>query len=173
MKYQKKPEFVEAVQWDGWGATYQEIKKMNCGEVYRAGVWDNELIIYTLNQAIRAKAGDYIVKLPSGEIDCFSAAQFEAMYELLEPADCELTQENETIPVEPYWQERLYHDCREFNKLCEVRTGAWETMIKILKEAGVEGDEISECSQKIRARELEFRYKTLREILGKIEGVEL
>ena len=46
-------------------------------------------------------------------------------------------------------------------------------MIKILKEAGVEGDEISECSQKIRARELEFRYKTLREILGKIEGVEL
>lgn len=38
MKYKKKPEFVEAVQWDGRDETYQEIKKMNGGEVYRAGV---------------------------------------------------------------------------------------------------------------------------------------
>ena len=43
MKYRKKPVEVEAVQWDGRDETYQEIKKMNGGEVYRAGVWDNEL----------------------------------------------------------------------------------------------------------------------------------
>lgn len=33
MKYRKKPVEVEAVQWDGRDETYQEIKKMNCGEV--------------------------------------------------------------------------------------------------------------------------------------------
>ena len=169
MKYKKKPEFVEAVQWDGCGATYQEIKKMNCGEVYRAGVGDNELIIYTLNEAIRAKAGDYIVKLPSGEIDCFSAAQFEAMYELLEPVNCEPTQENETIPVEPCWQERMrfeYHDLKtRYEKLHRMVTKY---------EAGTL-DFTPNCSLDLLRQQKRHMGEYLHdlEIRAEIEGVEL
>lgn len=169
MKYKKKPEFVEAVQWDGWDATYQEIKKMNCGEVYRVGVWDNELIIYILNQVIRAKVGDYIVKLPSGEIDCFSAAQFEAMYELLEPADCELTQENEAIPVEPDWQERMqaeYHDLKtRYEKLHRMVTKY---------EAGTL-DFTPNCSLELLRQQKRHMGEYLHdlEIRAEIEGVEL
>lgn len=169
MKYKKKPEFVEAVQWDGWGATYQEIKKMNCGEVYRAGVWDNELIIYTLNQAIRAKAGDYIVKLPSGETDCFSAALFEAMYEPLESVNCEPTQENETIPVEPYWQERMrfeYHDLKtRYEKLHRMVTKY---------EAGTL-DFTPNCSLDLLRQQKRHMGEYLHdlEIRAEVEGIEL
>ena len=169
MKYRKKPVEVEAVQWDGRDETYQEIKKMNCGEVYRAGVWDNELGIHTMTQAIRAKTGDYIVRLPSRKIDCFSAAQFEAMYELLEPADCELTQENETIPVEPDWQERMqaeYHDLKtRYEKLHRMVTKY---------EAGTL-DFTPNCSLELLRQQKRHMGEYLHdlEIRAEVEGVEL
>ena len=170
-----EPEFLEdeeqeeAVQWDGRDETYQEIKKMNCGEVYRAGVWDNELGIHTMTQAIRAKTGDYIVRLPSRKIDCFSAAQFEAMYELLEPADCELTQENETIPVEPDWQERMqaeYHDLKtRYEKLHRMVTKY---------EAGTL-DFTPNCSLELLRQQKRHMGEYLHdlEIRAEVEGVEL
>ena len=169
MKYKKKPEFVEAVQWDGRDETYQEIKKMNCGEVYRAGVWDNELGIHTMAQAIRAKTGDYIVKRPSRKIDCFSAAHFEAMYELLEPADCELTQENEAIPVEPDWQERMqaeYHDLKtRYEKLHHMVTKY---------EAGTL-DFTPNCSLDLLRQQKRHMGEYLHdlEIRAEVEGIEL
>ena len=170
MKYQKKPEFVEAVQWDGWGETYQEIKNMDCGKVYRAGVWDNELVIYTINQAIRAKTGDYIVKLPSGEIDCFSAAQFEAMYEPLESVNCEPTQKNETIPVEPCPQE-----CEAFLVYPDIKA-LYEKLHRMITkyEAGTLGF-TPNCSLDLLRQQKRHMGEYLHdlEIIAEIEGIEL
>jgi hypothetical protein len=170
MKYKKKPEFVEAVQWDGRDETYQEIKKMNGGEVYRAGVWDNELGIAITTQAIRAKTGDYIVKFPSREeVYRFDAKKFEAMYEPLVPVNCEPTQESESIPVEPCWQERMqaeYHDLKtRYEKLHRMVTKY---------EAGTL-DFTPNCSIDLLRQQKRHMGEYLHdlEIRAEIEGVEL
>lgn len=170
MKYRKKPVEIEAVQWDGRDETYQEIKKMNCGEVYRAGVWDDELGIHTMTQAIRAKTGDYIVKLPSREeVYRFDAKKFKAMYEPLVPVNCEPTQESESIPVEPCWQERMqaeYHDLKtRYEKLHRMVTKY---------EAGTL-DFTPNCSLDLLRQQKRHMGEYLHdlEIRAEVEGVEL
>ena len=117
MKYQKKPEFVEAVQWTGEAGRYREIKNMcDCGVHW----WkDNSLGIYVGNYLTNVYPGDFVVKGTNGTINRYEKDAFEKMYEPLEPVNCdepiEDTPECEAISVEPSWQERMqgeYHDLK-------------------------------------------------------------
>ena len=117
MKYQKKPEFVEAVQWTEEEWRYREIKNMCDCEVY----WwkDKTLDIYAGNHLTHVHPGDFVVKNTDGTISRCEIDAFEKMYEPLELANCddpiEDTHGCETISVEPCWQERMrfeYHDLK-------------------------------------------------------------
>ena len=128
MKYQKKPEFVEAVQWTEEAGRYREIKNMcDCGVYW----WkDNSLGIYVGNYLTNVYPGDFVVKGTNGTINRYEKDAFEKMYEPLELVSCdepiEDTHECETISVKPCWQERMqgeYHDLKtRYEKLHRMVT---------------------------------------------------
>lgn len=161
MKYQKKPEFVEAVQWTGEAGCYREIKNMcDCGVHW----WkDNSLGIYVGNYLTNVYPGDFVVKGTNGTINRYEKDAFEKMYEPLEPVKCE------TISVKPCWQERMqgeYHDLKSrYEKLHRMVTKY---------EAGTL-DFTPNCSLDLLRQQKRHMGEYLHdlEIRAEVEGIEL
>lgn len=76
MKYRKKPVEIEAVQWTGYN--YEEIQELGERNMTRSG---NDLYIYTLEGAMRATIGDYIIKGVNGELYPCKPDIFNLTYE--------------------------------------------------------------------------------------------
>ena len=75
MKYRKKPVVVEAVQFTG---NFDEIEKFVGGDAeFRGGT----LVVATLEGAMRAWPGDFIIKGVQGEFYPCKPDIFEATYE--------------------------------------------------------------------------------------------
>ena len=104
MKYQKKPEFVEAIQWTAGLRSFMAIKDLcksascYCAAEYR----DDECLILTYRGGkTYAHPGDYIVKNSVGAVCCWSRDRFEKEYELSETEDAESSQGCEAIFAYP------------------------------------------------------------------------
>lgn len=87
-KYRKKPVEVEAVRFKGSSTQLHAIKKWMGGEDYiEPGIVTadmNNLIIDTLEGAMKAVPGDYIIKGVQGEFYPVKASIFEQTYEIVE-----------------------------------------------------------------------------------------
>lgn len=77
MRYRKKPVVVEAVQWIG---DIKPIHDFGAGYTLRG----TELFIETLEGAMRANPGDWIIKGVAGEFYPCRDAIFRLTYEILE-----------------------------------------------------------------------------------------
>lgn len=174
MKYQKKPEFVEAVQWTGEAGRYREIKNMCTSEDCAIYWWEDDTLgIYVGHRLTRVNPGKFVVKNTDGVISCCEIDAFEKMYEPLEPVNCdepiEDTHECETISVEPCWQERMqaeYHELKtRYEKLHRMITKY---------EAGTL-DFTPNCSLDLLRQQKRHMGEYLHdlEIRAEIEGVEL
>lgn len=84
MKYRKKPVVIEAMQFNGeWSGDATEILSW----MVSGGDWDkesSELKIHTLEGAITASKGDWIIKGVNGEFYPCKPDIFEKTYELAE-----------------------------------------------------------------------------------------
>jgi len=82
-KFRKKPVVIEAIRWTGnWDAIYNFVGN--------AAQWEREgeqrvLIIPTLEGAMRAQEGDWIIKGVKGEFYPCKPDIFAATYEAVEP----------------------------------------------------------------------------------------
>ena len=82
--YRKKPVVIEALQWTGQNLkeinefTYDSTRKMKFAESIVGGY---DLIIYTLEGAMTASLGDYIIKGINGEFYPCKPDIFEKTYE--------------------------------------------------------------------------------------------
>ena len=81
-KFRKKPIVIEAVQWDADEDTWQIISHWSDITSVRWDLNDNFLIIYTLEGAILANIGDWVIKGIRGELYPCKPDIFEATYEL-------------------------------------------------------------------------------------------
>lgn len=170
MKYQKKPEFVEAIRWTAELYNFLEIEKL-CNSAYYSAEWgDNDcLIIHIGCDKTYAHPGDYIVKNSVGAVCCWDGYRFEETYELSETEGVKNEQKSETIPVEPCWQERMqaeYHDLKtRYEKLHRMVTKY---------EAGTL-DFTPNCSLDLLRQQKRHMGEYLHdlEIRAEIEGVEL
>lgn len=88
MKYRKKPVVIEAVQWTG--ENIHEIMKLSPKQLeiaFNPKNYDsNELLIFTLEGAMTAIVGDWIIKGIKGEFYPCKPEIFEATYEAVEEA---------------------------------------------------------------------------------------
>ena len=173
MKYQKKPEFVEAIQWTAGLRNFMAIKDLcksaswYCAAEYR----DDECLILTYRGGVRACAhpGDYIVKNSVGAVCCWSRDRFEKEYELSETEDADGSQGCEAVAVEPCWQERMqaeYHDLKtRYEKLHRMVTKY---------EAGTL-DFTPDCSLDLLRQQKRHMGEYLHdlEIRAEVEGIEL
>mgnify|MGYP000038886736 CR=1 FL=1 len=170
MRYQKKPEFIEAVQWTAEPHNFWEIQKL-CSSSNYAAEWrdDDCLIIHIGCDKAYVLLGDYIVKNSVGAVCCWDKNRFEEKYELSETEDVEAPQECEAVAVEPCWQERMqaeYHDLKtRYEKLHRMVTKY---------EAGTL-DFTPNCSIDMLRQQKRHMGEYLHdlEIRAEIEGVEL
>ena len=81
-KYRKKPVVIEAIQWTGDNLN-EIIKFMKFSNRTRT-VYRDKIIIYTLEGAMTASIGDYIIKGVSGEFYPCKPDIFEKTYEKVE-----------------------------------------------------------------------------------------
>jgi hypothetical protein len=77
-RYRKKPVVIEALCFDG---NFQEIEEFCGGD---AEFRDGELVVATLEGALRASPGDWIIKGVKGEFYPCKPEVFEATYEQAE-----------------------------------------------------------------------------------------
>jgi hypothetical protein len=92
MKYRKKPVVIEAVQWDGTGVGLREIEAFMGADAFGSlgvsrygrtgGLFF--LVITTLEGAMRANPGDWIIRGIKGEYYPCKPDIFEATYEPVE-----------------------------------------------------------------------------------------
>ena len=170
MRYQKKPEFIEAVQWTAEPHIFWEIQKL-CSSSNYAAEWrdDDCLIIHIGCDKAYVLLGDYIVKNSVGAVCCWDKNRFEEKYELSETEDVEPPQECEDVAVEPCWKERIqaeYHDLKtRYEKLHRMVTKY---------EAGTL-DFTPNCSLELLRQQKRHMGEYLHdlEIRAEIEGVEL
>lgn len=83
MKYKKKPVVIEAVQYDGTDASYEEGLRFTGGDL----LWHKELkcpTIETLEGIMMVSIGDYIIKGIQGEFYPCKPDIFEATYDVYE-----------------------------------------------------------------------------------------
>jgi hypothetical protein len=92
MKYQKKPVVIEAVRFKGnekgnvaFSSWPSWIKKAFYKKTLSPSVKDNMLCIETLEGAMRASKGDYIIKGVHGELYSCKPDIFEETYEPIQP----------------------------------------------------------------------------------------
>lgn len=78
-QYRKKPVVIEAVQYVG--PNFEEMEKFVGGD---AEFRDGQLIIATLEGAMKASIGDFIIKGVKGEFYPCKPDIFAATYELVE-----------------------------------------------------------------------------------------
>lgn len=170
MRYQKKTEFVEAIQWTAELHNFWEIQEL-CDSAHYPAEWrtDDCLIIHIGCDKTYAHPGDYIVKNSVGAICCWGGYRFESTYELYETENAENTQECEAIAVEPCWQERMqaeYHDLKtRYEKLHRMVTKY---------EAGTL-DFTPNCSLELLRQQKRHMGEYLHdlEIRAEIEGIKL
>ena len=82
MKFRKKPVVIDAVQWKGNNST-EVIALGGIKECEQSFVGD-DLIIYTLEGAMKANKNDWIIKGVKGELYPCKPDIFEATYEPVE-----------------------------------------------------------------------------------------
>lgn len=68
MFYRKKPVIIQAVQYDGSGLSLDKIRAMAGAEVVIDVTISNTLLIPTLEGAMEATKGDFIIKGIKGEV---------------------------------------------------------------------------------------------------------
>jgi hypothetical protein len=80
-KYRKKPVAIEAVQWVG-----DNLKDLRCMDGFNAvhTCFLGDLIIKTLEGAVTASVGDYIIRGVNGEFYPCKPDVFEKTYEIVE-----------------------------------------------------------------------------------------
>ena len=119
MKYQKKPEFVEAIQWTAGLRSFMAIKDLcKSASCYCAAEYQGDeclILTYRGGGSTYAHPGDYIVKNSVGAVCCWSRDRFEKEYELSETEDADGSQGCEAVAVEPCWQERMQDEVRGRN----------------------------------------------------------
>ncbi len=81
-QYRKKPVVIEAVQYDG--DNLNEIYKFTNYQVRIGNRIDSPLFVLTLEGAMEAKQGDFIIKGVNGEFYPCKPDIFEKTYELVE-----------------------------------------------------------------------------------------
>ena len=79
-KFRKKPVVIEAVQYLGNEATYNEIISMGCPRVER----ENDWAIPTLEGEMTVSVGDYVIKGVKGEFYPCKPDIFAATYDAAE-----------------------------------------------------------------------------------------
>lgn len=77
-RYRKKPVVIEAVQWTGENAG--ELLRFCPGAVHHCP--DPCFMIHTLEGAMKAEKGDWIIKVGTGEFFPCQPDIFEALYDL-------------------------------------------------------------------------------------------
>lgn len=87
-RYRKKPVMVEAVQWTGTYASYEEVANFALrGDPIRTiGRYADKLEIPTLEGVMTASNGDYIIMGVRGEVYPCKPDIFEATYEPVDEA---------------------------------------------------------------------------------------
>lgn len=80
-QFRKKPIVIEAIQWDG--KNFPEILKWSDGQVQQAvhPPHYSDLLVHTLEGAMTAGLGDYIIKGIKGEFYPCKPGVFDASYE--------------------------------------------------------------------------------------------
>ncbi len=81
-KFRKKPIVIEAIQYDGTNEKAHEIYKLSTRNV--SFIPGKELTIRTLEGAMTANVGDWIIKGVAGEVYPCKPDIFEATYEPVE-----------------------------------------------------------------------------------------
>ena len=84
MKVRKKPVEVEAIKWDGTNITELRNNFPNFNEHSGLVGKAPDLFIYTLEGAMRASVGDYIIRGVDGEFYPCKPDIFEKTYEIIE-----------------------------------------------------------------------------------------
>lgn len=171
MKYQKKPEFVEAIQWTTGFRIFKKIKDLCQSSCCVVEYRDDDCLTLTHpdGDVIYVYPGDYIIKNSFGAIICWGRDHFEKTYELPETEDVDAPKECEAIPVEPSWQERMqgeYHDLKtRYEKLHRMVTKY---------EAGTL-DFTPNCSLDLLRQQKRHMGEYLHdlEIRAEVEGIEL
>lgn len=86
MKYRKKPVVVEAVRWTGDDAEFCAIIDLASDGECTISMTDGELYIDTLEGAMRADYGDWVIRGVKGEIYPCKHAIFKETYEAVDDA---------------------------------------------------------------------------------------
>lgn len=81
MKYRKKPVTIEAIQWTGKNKEEIEVFVANDRNV---DVYNNSIIIHTLEGDMNASVGDYIIRGVKGEYYPCKPDIFMDTYDLVE-----------------------------------------------------------------------------------------
>mgnify|MGYP001337621119 CR=1 FL=1 len=82
-RYKKKPVVIEAVQWTGTYASYEEVARfaLDSDSARTIGRYDDKLEIPTLEGVMTASNGDYIIRGVKGELYPCKPDIFEQTYE--------------------------------------------------------------------------------------------
>ena len=78
MKYRKKPVVVDAIQWDGTEECFKKLNTFMAGRCMRS---TNDIVIDTLEGAMKARVHDWIIKGVQGEFYPCKPEIFEETYE--------------------------------------------------------------------------------------------
>lgn len=81
MKYRKKPVEIEAIQWEGSIESEDEIMEFMGVNELEVNDMETSITIYTLEGAMKAQVGDYIIKGVKGEFYPCKPDIFEMTYE--------------------------------------------------------------------------------------------
>lgn len=85
MKYRKKPVVIEAFQWNGGGAAdWPDWFRNSTHNAVGANPNPPTLVIYTLEGAMRADPGDWIIRGVQGELYPCKPNIFAETYEAVE-----------------------------------------------------------------------------------------
>ncbi len=83
VKFRKKPVVIEAVQWDGTNEGYDRVCAFAKG-VYLEPAGFGRIVIPTLEGAMYASPGDWVIRGVKGELYPCKPDIFEATYEAVE-----------------------------------------------------------------------------------------
>lgn len=88
MRFRKKPELVDAVQWTGQNMA--DITDLdNLGPSSSGYAWEHEtgqLIVANGETEIVADSGDWIIRYPDGTLEVCKAFEFAGRYERIPPS---------------------------------------------------------------------------------------
>ena len=79
--YRKKPVVIEAIQWTGTVASWDEVCEFLPVPEKGHGIESDTVVIHTLEGDMRASVGDWIIRGVKGEVYPCKPDIFEATYE--------------------------------------------------------------------------------------------